>query len=101
MPANGLAEARAGYFIKTFLFSMYFNSKNGQFYPNLGSNYISFRKVVFMAVIMDHKKSTAIKKYSRLSLSRTPRDSIKYFEISVPRHIRFAEFRKNYSNNHI
>ena len=61
MPANGLAEARAGYFIKTFLFSMYFNSKNGQFYPNLGSNYISFRKVVFMAVIMDHKKSTAIK----------------------------------------
>ena len=33
-------------------------------------------------------------KYSRLSLSRIPRDSLKYFEISVPRHIRFAEFRK-------
>ena len=33
--------------------------------------------------------------YSRLSLSRTPRDSIKYFEISVPRHIRFADSRKN------
>ena len=32
--------------------------------------------------------------YSRLSLSRTPRDSMKYFEISVPRHIRFAELRK-------
>ena len=32
--------------------------------------------------------------YSRLSLSRTPRDSFKYFEISVPRHIRFAELRK-------
>ena len=33
-------------------------------------------------------------KYSRLSLSRTPRDSPKYFEISVVRHIRFAELRK-------
>ena len=32
--------------------------------------------------------------YSRLSLSRIPKDSIKYFEISVPRHIRFAELRK-------
>ena len=32
--------------------------------------------------------------YSRLLLSRIPRDSIKYFEISIPRHIRFAELRK-------
>ena len=32
--------------------------------------------------------------YSRLSLSRSPRDSLEYFEISVPRHIRFAELRK-------
>ena len=32
--------------------------------------------------------------YSRLSLSRIPRDSLKYFEISVPRHIRFEEWRK-------
>ena len=32
--------------------------------------------------------------YSRLSLSRIPRDSMKCFEISVPRHIRFAELRK-------
>ena len=31
--------------------------------------------------------------YSRLSLSRT-RDSMKHFEISVLRHIRFAEMRK-------
>ena len=29
--------------------------------------------------------------YSRLSLSQIPRDSLKYFEISVLRHIRFAE----------
>ena len=32
--------------------------------------------------------------YSRLSLSRNPRDSVKYFEISIPRDIRFAELRK-------
>ena len=32
--------------------------------------------------------------YSRLSLSRIPRDTLKYFEISVLRHIRFAELRK-------
>ena len=40
--------------------------------------------------------------YSRLSLSRTPRDSLKYFEISVVRHIRFAELsKKTNSINHI
>ena len=33
-------------------------------------------------------------KYSRLSLSRIPRDSLKHFEISLPRNIRFAEVRK-------
>ena len=33
-------------------------------------------------------------RYSRLSLFRIPRDSLKYFEIFVPRHIRFAELRK-------
>ena len=40
----------------------------------------------------DSGDSTRI--YSRLSLSRTPRDSLNYFEISVVRHIRFAELRK-------
>ena len=34
-------------------------------------------------------------------LSRNPRDSLKYFEISLLRHIRFVELRKNKSNNHI
>ena len=33
--------------------------------------------------------------YSWLSLSRSPRNSLKYFEISDPRHIRFTELRKN------
>ena len=33
-------------------------------------------------------------KYSRLSLSRIPRDSLKHFEISVPRHIRVEGVRK-------
>ena len=32
--------------------------------------------------------------YSRFSLSRTPKDSMKHFEIPVLRHIRFAELRK-------
>ena len=35
-----------------------------------------------------------ILKYRRPSLSRIPRDYIKYFEISVPRRTRFAEMRK-------
>ena len=38
--------------------------------------------------------------YSRVSLSRIPRDSIKYFEISVPWHIRFAELRKKSFEHH-
>ena len=33
-------------------------------------------------------------KYSRHLLSRIPRDSLKYFEISIPWHIGFSELRK-------
>ena len=33
-------------------------------------------------------------KISRLSLFRSLSDSLEYFEIPVPRHIRFAELRK-------
>ena len=32
-------------------------------------------------------------KYNRLKLSRSSRDSLKFFEISVPRHIRFVDLR--------
>ena len=42
--------------------------------------------------------------YSHLLLSRSSRDSLKYFKIYVPRHIRFAELRKKItkqSNGHI
>ena len=45
--------------------------------------------------------------YSRLSLSRSRRDPLKHFEISVLRHIRFAELRKipteqsNFTNEHV
>ena len=48
-----------------------------------------------------------ITKYSRLSLSRSRRDHLKHFEISVLRHIRFAELRKipneqpNFTNKHV
>ena len=37
--------------------------------------------------------------YSRLALSRRPRASLEYFEISDVRLIRFAEMRKIWSNN--
>ena len=40
------------YFVKTFQFSMHFNSKNEQFYPNLGFNYISFGKIVSILTLM-------------------------------------------------
>ena len=45
--------------------------------------------------------------YSRLSLSRSQRDRLKHFEISVLRHIRFAELREipieqqNFTNEHV
>ena len=45
--------------------------------------------------------------YSRLSLSRRRRDPLKYFEISVLRHIRCAEMRKipikqpSFTNEHV
>ena len=42
----------------------------------------------------DRRVFTEEKKYSRLSLSRIPRDSLKYFEISVPRHIRVERVQK-------
>ena len=34
--------------------SVHFNSKNEQFYPNLGFNYISFGKIVFITLMMGH-----------------------------------------------
>ena len=58
-------------------------------------------------LVLDYKAEVLFrigerKKHSRLSLSRSPRDSLKYFEISVSRHIRFAELmKKDNSNNHI
>ena len=42
-----------------------------------------------------------IRKYSRLSLSRIPRDSLKHFEISVLRHIKAESEENNKLNNHI
>ena len=40
------------------------------------------------------KEDKKCSNYSRLSLSRIPRDSLKYFEISVPQHIRVERVRK-------
>ena len=44
--------------------------------------------------ILNRKPNYLRMNYSRLSLSRTQRDSLKYIEISVPRHIRFRELRR-------
>ena len=43
----------------------------------------------------------AFQMYSHLSLSQSRRDPLKHFEISVLRHITFAELRKIQSNNQI
>ena len=40
--------------LSSFPFFMHFNRKYGQFYPKLGSDYISFRKVVVMTAEMGH-----------------------------------------------
>ena len=62
------------------------------------SVYVSFVMVILYCAKGDHKtcKIRQTQIYSRLSLSRSPRDRLKFFEISVPRHIRFAEMRKKY-----
>ena len=51
-------------------------------------------RVEISSRVMSLSVSWKIPDYSRLLLSRIPRDSLKYFKISVPRHIRFAELRK-------
>ena len=49
---------------------------------------------IFFVLISAQQEIFSANRYSRLSLSRIPRDSLKHFEISVPRHIRVAEVRK-------
>ena len=51
----------------------------------------SFEKIRFLSL---STLSAEQYKYSRLLLSRIPRDSLKYFEISVPRQIRVERVRK-------
>ena len=70
-----------------------------------GNDKIS-RYILFTNSNVTHNCAYSIKIYyewyCQLSLSWTPRDSLKYFEISVSRHIRFAELRrKKNPNNHI
>ena len=56
---------------------------------------------------MKTQAETDVHIYSRLSLSQSPRDSLKYFQISVLRHIRFADLRKkcieqpNFTNEYV
>ena len=66
-----------------------------------------FLKVITRKSEVTHiKHKTSLRKIqchidSRLSLSRSPKDTLKSFEISAPRHIRFAELMENKTNNHI
>ena len=50
--------------------------------------------------IMMRKRHIIREIYSRLSLSRTLKDSLKYIEIPVLRHIRFPELRENQTTNY-
>ena len=45
-------------------------------------------------MVMSPNGPLLVIRYNRLSLSRIPRDSLKHFEISVPRDVRVAEVRK-------
>ena len=63
-------------------------------YTTLESLNFTCSLFTFTKMPPDAFNDTVLHMYSRLSLSRIPRDSLKYFEISVVRHIRFAELRK-------
>ena len=52
------------------------------------------KKKISVLLSADYIHRVVKVKYSRLSLSQIPRDSIKYFEISVPRHVRVERVRK-------
>ena len=55
---------------------------------------ICFVLFVFFCWCFDCDLDLYNTKYSPLSLSRIPRDSLRHFEIPVPRHIRVAKMRK-------
>ena len=77
-----------------FYYKMEYKDKNFCFYLFI---YLFIYLLETNIIMLTH----LFKICSRLSLSQSPRDSLKYIEVSVPQHIRFAEFRKNKSNNHI
>ena len=60
------------------------------------SSYVTVHTSLFTVIkyVMQTTEIQANGNYSRLSLSRTPRDSLKHIEIPVLRHIRFPELRK-------
>ena len=75
------------------------------YHQSTGSNFKLFNvKIAITYKLVAAKKDL---KYSRLSLSRSRRDPLKHFEISVLRHIRCAELGKipneqpNFTNEHV
>ena len=55
---------------------------------------VTFAEIAALRFLAQQDDGKSRSRYSLLSLSRSLRDSLKYFEISVPRHISFVELRK-------
>ena len=63
-------------------------------FGNVYLRFVDFHKHLGVTFSSRGQWHNHVEIYSRLSLSRNPRDSMKHFEISELRYIRFAELRK-------
>ena len=57
-------------------------------------NIINLSSAELVLSMLSANMSSSVRKYTVDSLSRSPGDSLKYVNISVPQHIRYAELRK-------
>ena len=69
----------------------------GQYHLQSNQDHLHMVSILCSLVILSSICST----YNWLSLSQSPRVSLKYFAISLPWHIRFAELRKNQTNEFV
>ena len=75
-------------------YSHYYYVSNG-WYTTISGHFLLNKHYIKGNSISKPHTLTCIDNYSRLSLSRTPRDSLEYIEIPVLRHIRCPDLRKN------